>query len=524
MAVRKNIIVCSDGTGNTAIKGRGTNVFKLFEAVDLHGHRTNAAFEPQLAIYDDGVGTESFKPLKLLGGAAGWGLGKNVRQLYKELARIYDPGDRIFLFGFSRGAFTVRTLAGMITRCGILRAGETESRAELDAAVAETYAAYRAGYDSTLTRLVGRVLGWKDRSSAIAELHARYEDKFHTDPRIAFIGVWDTVDAVGMPLPVSDWFNRRIYQFKFRTQDLSDRVDRAVHALAIDDARKSFTPVLWSQLPADADRIEQVWFAGAHSNVGGGYPKQGMSLVALEWLLQKAAECKLHVQKLDLEMVRGHASVDDKLYEPRSGLGIFYRWAPRRIRELCPEGTSPKIHLSVLERLAHGTDDYAPGNLPFDATVVFTPSGDSAADQFARRRAAAVQSVLGRAAPGKPDLLEDAKASIRLGTVSYWAFMLAGVLLFGVPALVAFRTGETGQALLGAIPGLSGFVVAWALAWYADHRMQDLFSTFWHRQQPRLRAALRSAREAERAGTPTPMPLSIGTLPSALTPSGAIRP
>ena len=90
MAVRKNIIVCSDGTGNTAIKGRGTNVFKLFEAVDLHGHRTNAAFEPQLAIYDDGVGTESFKPLKLLGGAAGWGLGKNVRQLYKELARIYD--------------------------------------------------------------------------------------------------------------------------------------------------------------------------------------------------------------------------------------------------------------------------------------------------------------------------------------------------------------------------------------------------------------------------------------------------
>src|SRR5690242_18764854 len=89
----KNIIVCSDGTGNSAIKGRGTNVFKLFEAVDLNGHRTAPELDAQIAIYDDGVGTESFKPLRLLGGAAGWGLSRNVKELYKELARVYDPGD-----------------------------------------------------------------------------------------------------------------------------------------------------------------------------------------------------------------------------------------------------------------------------------------------------------------------------------------------------------------------------------------------------------------------------------------------
>src|SRR4051812_17949846 len=99
----KNIVVCSDGTGNTTIKGRGTNVFKLFEAVDVNGHRWDPHLVPQLAFYDDGVGTENFKPLKILGGAAGVGLSRNVRELYKEVARVYDPGDQIYMFGFSRG-------------------------------------------------------------------------------------------------------------------------------------------------------------------------------------------------------------------------------------------------------------------------------------------------------------------------------------------------------------------------------------------------------------------------------------
>src|SRR5262245_56889357 len=116
----KNIVICSDGTGNTAILGRGTNVFKLFEAIDLNGHRTDPHLVPQIALYDDGVGTERFKPLKIFAGMTGFGLSRNVKQLYKELVRVYDPGDRLFLFGFSRGAFTVRTLAGLITTCGMV--------------------------------------------------------------------------------------------------------------------------------------------------------------------------------------------------------------------------------------------------------------------------------------------------------------------------------------------------------------------------------------------------------------------
>ena len=116
----KNIVICSDGTGNTTSKGRGTNVFKLFEAVDVHGHRSNPGLTRQVAFYDDGVGTEPWKPVRLLTGALGLGLSRNVKELYADLARAYEPDDQIYLFGFSRGAFTVRTLAGLIAFCGII--------------------------------------------------------------------------------------------------------------------------------------------------------------------------------------------------------------------------------------------------------------------------------------------------------------------------------------------------------------------------------------------------------------------
>ena len=129
----KRIVICSDGTGNSAIKGRGTNVFKLFEAVDLETHKFDPDATPQIAIYDDGVGTEKFKPLKILSGATGWGLSRNVKHLYKELARIYDPGDDIYMFGFSRGAFTVRTLVGLHSD---LRAGRSRTASAQDVRVA----------------------------------------------------------------------------------------------------------------------------------------------------------------------------------------------------------------------------------------------------------------------------------------------------------------------------------------------------------------------------------------------------
>jgi len=529
----KNIIICSDGTGNTAIKGRGTNVFKLFEAVDLHSHRVDPHPEvpTQIAFYDDGVGTESFKPLKLLGGAVGWGLSRNVMQLYRELARVYDHGDNIYLFGFSRGAFTVRTLAGMIVHCGVLRGLELGTTHKLREAVSQTYKAYRAEYQSYLTRLVRRKPGRPNRKAAVEKLHG--ELPFHLNVPIRFIGVWDTVDAVGMPFALGEFVNRVVYQFKFSTRDLNGQVKCGCQALAIDEERTSFAPVLWDERRRNPEQmVEQVWFAGVHSNVGGGYPKQGMSLVALDWMLRRAMECGLRVQPLDLELIKGHASVDDKLYDPRAGAGLFYSWGPRKIGELCEaNGVAPKIHLTAIERIAHGTEDYAPGVIPDGAVVVTTTTDDPEANAATEMRARAVQKILDKALADRPTLMREAAPAMKVGRLSYWLFMLSwlaliigavGVTMETIPgpltvgrmikgvwavvySLVTLQLDVVFETLLAllyrpwralGVTAFGGFLVAWVLARRTDRQISDIFSAFWHKQQEELRDALKSARAA----------------------------
>jgi uncharacterized protein (DUF2235 family) len=493
----KNIVVCSDGTGNTAIKGRGTNVFKLFEAVDLNTHRRNPALPPQIAFYDDGVGTESFKPLRLLGGAFGWGLARNVKQLYRNISKVYDPGDRIYLFGFSRGAFTVRTLAGMITSCGLVNGTAIAQPDQLARAVNAAYRAYRARYDSTITRWVGRLGSRLNHEAAVGALWKACP--MHRDVPMRFIGVWDTVDAVGLPFAAADLFNKYIYQFKFPNRTLHPSIERACHALSIDDDRASFSPVLWEDTSNDPGRIDQVWFAGVHSNVGGGYPKQGMSLVALEWMLYQARDAGLTIQPLDLEMIAGHASVDDKLYDPRAGLGIFYRWKPRNITAYYRSGTPrPRIHVSVFERIAHGTDDYAPGNLPDDFEVVITATGKPAEDRATLCRAEEIAAAVAKApTPRGEPLLASVAAAVAAGAWSYGLFVLSWLaLVAAVFGAVGAVVGAVSSSWLSApvLSAVAGFVAAWALSKSADRRMERAFASFWHPRQQAMRTALKNAR------------------------------
>lgn len=363
----KNIILCSDGTGNTAIKNRGTNVFKMFESIDLNGHRKDPNLDPQVAFYDDGVGTESFLPLKLLGGAFGFGLAENVRNLYMDLVRVYDPGDRIYLFGFSRGAFTVRTVAGLIAKCGVLDRNKLPATNALRAGVRKAYSTYRKSYRTPLGQLLHDRRKDDDDIQSFKNAHS-----LAGDVRIRFIGVWDTVDAVGGPFRSADVINAVFHRFKFPDHRLSDKVDRAVHALSIDEERADFAPVLWEANP----NIEQVWFAGVHSNVGGGYPKQGMSLVTLDWMMQKASDNGVRILADDRKYYAEHGNVHDKLYNPRAGLGAFYRSKPRDMQRLCEEQKAallPSVHLSVFERIAHGTDGYAPATIaPIVEVMPFT--------------------------------------------------------------------------------------------------------------------------------------------------------
>jgi len=491
----KNIILCSDGTGNTTVKGRGTNVFRLFEAIDLNGHRTDPALSPQVAFYDDGVGTERAKPVKAVAGATGLGLARSVRQLYQELARVYDPGDRLFFFGFSRGAFTIRTLVDFIARCGIVDVQRVPTARRFERLVDEAYATYRRCYRTRLQQW----LGWP--VDAGASLRFRQTHCRPGEVSIAFVGVWDTVDAVGLPFHASDFVNLTIHRFKFPDYHLSPTVERAAQALAIDDSRHSFHPRLWHLRQGDEARIEQVWFAGAHSNVGGGYPKPGLSLVALEWMMQRAEAAGLRLLASDRAYFTDHANVDDELYDPRAGAGVLYRWRPRDLEALCRRNqVTPTIHLSVLERIAHGTDGYAPGNLPPGSRVVITPTGDPDRDAAAAERAHGVEAVLHQAHAARESLLRRVETELHIGGLSYYVFvsslgvgLLAG-LVWGVAALLVIL-----------LPGLA---LAQMLSAWADRRMRDAFSGFWFGVQGELRRALKRARHAaalRRASTPAPV-------------------
>ncbi len=281
----KNIVICADGTGNSTIKGRGTNVFKLYEAVDENGHHINpAALEAQVAIYHDGVGTESLKWIRIVTGATGWGLSHNVKQLYGELARVYDPGDRIFLFGFSRGAFTVRTLGGLIATCGILDLKRYDTNTVFARGIDEAYRAYRRKYQTWLSRVVrGK------RELDPVTLRARFSVSHPTHApggaiAIHLVGVWDTVDAVGMPFRITDVINALFYRFKFPDTTLNGQVRKACHALALDEARRSFLSVAVGPGPRDRSRPHRAggsrgsiptWAAGIRARACPSSPSTG---------------------------------------------------------------------------------------------------------------------------------------------------------------------------------------------------------------------------------------------------------
>ncbi len=357
----KNIILCSDGTGNRGGKGQGTNVWRLFNAVDLNSHKSSPDNPRQISYYDDGVGSEDWKIFKIMGGAFGWGLSRNIRDLYQFLASNYNPGDSIFLFGFSRGAFTVRSLAGMITRCGIVKRENHNSAEEFSDKVREAFEAYR-----------------KCRRGHGDE-HARQfkRDNSYGDEKIACIGVWDTVDAIGVPFDeirvALDW----LFKNSFHSHDLSPNIEYGYHALAIDDQRKTFHPVMWDEKLSvengrPKDTIEQVWFSGVHSNVGGGYPKKGMAYVTLDWMMRRVSQHGLTFEDDAQAAVAKAAKVGDKLYDSRSGLAAYYRYMPRDIEAItsaCCAGPA-KIHHSVFERIEQAPLGYGPGNLPHDFAIV----------------------------------------------------------------------------------------------------------------------------------------------------------
>jgi uncharacterized protein (DUF2235 family) len=375
----KNILLFSDGTGNSAAKLAKTNVWRLYQAVDLSDSKR------QIAYYDDGVGTSSFKPLALLGGAFGWGLKRNVLDLYTFLCRNYDPGDRIFCFGFSRGAFTARVLAGLIVYEGIVNPnGQKNLRKRATTAFREYR---RKRYRSALRlEVVGRfirdLLFRKNRAAYDAETHKRQRAP------VTFLGIWDTVAAYGLPFDELTRALNFVWPTTPMDRDAHKDLLRVCHAVAIDDERNTFHPMLYNEtkLPENEkstniaeERVTQVWFAGMHSNVGGGYPDDDLSYVPLDWMIRQAEARCLLLKPDAKDDIANRICRMGVLHDSRRGVGGFYRYLPRKMSFLTHDTfdknkpcfiTRPKIHESVFERIAGGVDGYAPIVLPERYAVV----------------------------------------------------------------------------------------------------------------------------------------------------------
>ena len=307
----KRLVLFFDGTWN--IPENNTNVWRLSLMLADKGEDG----VPQEKFYDPGVGTHFYD--RLTGGAFGVGLSENVRLGYRWLMERYNKGDEIFIFGFSRGAFTARSLAGIIGRCGLLRPDSPIGFQQL-------YERYQKGdevrpvYQLKYLRNHGETRFDFEETVLLNYAH-------HCRNLIKMVGVWDTVGSLGIPFGNIKGVSR--HTLGFHNTHLSKTVQHSYQALALDEYRGPYWAVLWTNFvpdrpevhdaaPADNRYVEQRWFAGAHSNVGGGYQNDLLPQRPLVWLQEKARGCGLSFRS-----VVSVIDEDDLHMSPRDSYGEF---------------------------------------------------------------------------------------------------------------------------------------------------------------------------------------------------------
>ncbi len=348
----KKLIVCADGTwSNPSQKDREqyrpSNVVKIASSLapcDSQGNN-------QIIYYEPGIGTEGLVD-PWVSGFTGVGLSRSVRAAYTFLIHNYQPGDLVYCFGFSRGAFVVRSLCGLVGKVGLLKR-------QYVFLCDEAFELYRT----------------TDVEAESPEMADFRNGRVHPDPIddarnpfiVHFVGVWDTVGALGVPVGgMAGWTSTGL---AFHDTTLNPHLPYAYHALAIDERREAYTPAVWKRAPSAHNRdVQQVWFCGAHGNVGGGYEDMGLASIAFIWLKEKAQSCGL---EFDQQYIQdNYYKEQNHLGELRdSAVGVF-KWLPKRDRtigELGEDGstviTGECIHESVLLRRKEMGDGYAPPNL-----------------------------------------------------------------------------------------------------------------------------------------------------------------
>lgn len=334
----KTIVICSDGTWNEPdqkVRGRyrPSNVARMAAAiVPVAGERYEE--KQQIVFYDAGVGTGGWFD-RWMGGATGKGLSRNIKEAYSFLVNNYQPGDEVYCFGFSRGAFTVRSLAGLIGKCGLL--------------TKEHWHLYHRAFS----------LYRNKRLRADSRTVARFRGSYAQSCPIRFMGVWDTVGALGVP--VSGLRSRTSRRYSFHDTSLSPDIPYAYHALAIDEYRGPFRPTLWkTSQAAENQTVEQVWFAGTHTNIGGGSQDIGLEGVTFMWMKEKAQAAGLAINEA---YVNSQVRPNPQGRQRRSRTGI-YRLLPTHMRDIgSTDPANESVHESVLARHERMGRRYSPYNL-----------------------------------------------------------------------------------------------------------------------------------------------------------------
>jgi uncharacterized protein (DUF2235 family) len=460
----KKIVVFADGTGN-AFSAHESNVWRIYEALDQ-------TQPDQIAHYIKGVGTSGFKPLALLDGATGFGVPSNVRKLYEFICWNWEEGDEIYMFGFSRGSFTIRTLTGLIQHEGLIPVSfhkdkdqdqkENVSRAEMRRNVMMAWRAYRSKTGSwtlptiSLTRRIRDVvIGiWHRirRHHSYAEVEAETKALNRDKARIKFVGLFDTVEAYGVPLEeLRRAINIAIWPISFKNGILCGKVETARHALSLDDERVTFHPLRFDMKNSvNPERIKEVWFAGVHSDVGGGYPEDDLAQVPLTWMIGELGTSLRFIDGAADSFTR-NASPYAAAHDSRAGLSVFYRYGPRTVGD--NGGHPPVIHHSVAEKIAFGIERYAPVTLP-DTAKVLMPDGSLEQikgytskwpniEELPLQMKLAVQAVQTLNKPDPAIVAQTLKNVRRRRTAYFWllftVFVIASLPWTVRPAIAAFR-------------------------------------------------------------------------------------
>lgn len=285
----KRIVIFSDGTWNSPEQSEPTNVLMLARGIQPLA----ADGVEQVTFYDWGVGTDR---KKMMGGVSGEGIDKNIQDCYRFLVHNYNLGDQIFLFGFSRGAYTVRSLTGFIRNCGLLKR-------EHAGKIQDAYALYRKRTKAS----------HPDEAKAL-EFRRNFAVSDKTP--VEFLGAWDTVGALGVPVPFWGTLGKR--EFLFHDTSPSGIIKHLRHAASIDEDREDFEITPFELKAGSSIDLREVWFPGVHSDVGGSYEVHGLSDAACQWMMDEAEGIGLKFEPhIGAWLEPDHAS---KMHEERKGI------------------------------------------------------------------------------------------------------------------------------------------------------------------------------------------------------------